>query len=127
MNYALKFRFWKNDWTFSVFEILLKVSEGNTWQEAFLKVLPERKNARPIVPVQSKEDELQDSKSVDMNNAIPIDISNTVPINVNNIVSIDINNTVTIIKDKVCDKESDNRPECNADLKEILNENSNIT
>jgi len=88
--------------------------------------LPERKNARPIVPVQSKEDELQDSKSVDINNAIPIDISNIVPINVNNMVSIDINNTVSIIKD-VCNKESNNRPECNADSKEILNENSNIT
>lgn len=126
MNYALKFTFWRNDWTFPVFEILLKVSEGNTWQEAFLKVLPERKNARPIVSVQSKEDELQDSKPFDINNAIPIDISNTVPIDVNNTVSIDINNTVTIIKD-ICNKESNSRPECNADSKEILNENSNIT
>ncbi|XP_076375301.1 tRNA methyltransferase 10 homolog A [Megalopta genalis] len=31
-----------------VFEILLRVSEGGTWQEAFLQVLPERKNAQPI-------------------------------------------------------------------------------
>ncbi|XP_031838521.1 tRNA (guanine(9)-N(1))-methyltransferase Trmt10A isoform X1 [Nomia melanderi] len=38
-----------------VFEILLRVSEGETWQEAFLQVLPERKNAQPILS--SKESE----------------------------------------------------------------------
>lgn len=32
----------------SVFEIVLRISEGKTWQEAFLQVLPERKNAQPI-------------------------------------------------------------------------------
>lgn len=115
-----------------VFEILLRVSEGNTWQEAFLKVLPERKNARPIGSVQSKEDGAQDSKPVDVNNAMPIDTSNAVPIDINNTRPVDVNNvvdvnnTVTILKD-VCDKESDCKPECNADSKEILNENSRIT
>lgn len=33
-----------------VFEILLRVSEGKTWQETFLQVLPERKNVQLIVP-----------------------------------------------------------------------------
>ncbi|XP_014471697.1 PREDICTED: tRNA methyltransferase 10 homolog A [Dinoponera quadriceps] len=49
-----------------VFEILLRITEGVTWQEAFLKVLPERKNARPIAPEQSEEqEESSDSKSFD--------------------------------------------------------------
>lgn len=41
---------------FSVFEILLRVSEGRTWQEAFLQVLPERKNAQPIGLLERNED-----------------------------------------------------------------------
>jgi len=113
----------------------LRVSEGNTWQEAFLKVLPERKNARPIVSptptVQSKEDGSQESKPivndaipVDTSNAVPINVNNTIPVDVNNTVSIAVNNTVTVVKD-VC--ESDSNLEYNANSKGILNENSCIT
>lgn len=39
-----------------VFEILLRVSEGKTWQEVFLQVLPERKNAQLIIPLEGKKD-----------------------------------------------------------------------
>lgn len=140
MSYALKFTFSRNDLIFPVFEILLKVSEGDTWQDAFLKVLPERKNARPIVSVQSKEDRSQDSKSVnnamavdisntvsiDVNNTIPIDVYNTVSVDVNNIVSVDVNNMMSVVKD-ICDKESDSKLESKADSKEILNKNPCIT
>lgn len=41
-----------------VFEILLRVSEGETWQEAFLQVLPERKNAQPISSIEENKSEL---------------------------------------------------------------------
>ncbi|XP_070515716.1 tRNA methyltransferase 10 homolog A isoform X2 [Cardiocondyla obscurior] len=90
-----------------VFEILLRVSEGDTWQEAFLKVLPERKNALPIV---QSENELRDTKTANVNNSVAIDIKN--------VALIDVNNTVTVLKG-VCDKES-SRSECNIDSKEIL-------
>ncbi|XP_043265142.1 tRNA methyltransferase 10 homolog A isoform X1 [Colletes gigas] len=39
-----------------VFEILLRVSEGRTWQDAFLQVLPERKNAQPIASSEENND-----------------------------------------------------------------------
>ncbi|KYM98994.1 RNA (guanine-9-)-methyltransferase domain-containing protein 2 [Cyphomyrmex costatus] len=105
-----------------VFEILLRVSEGDTWQETFLKVLPERKNARPITSVQSKENESQDSKPiVDSKSA---DVNNTMPIDVNNTVSIAVNNTLTVIKDI---KESGIKSECKTDSKEILNESFYVT
>lgn len=134
---SLKFTFSRNDWTFPVFEILLRVSEGDTWQKAFLKVLPERKNARPIISVQSKGDESQDSKLVDVNNAVladigntvpvdskTVDVNNTMPVDVNNAVSITVNNTLTVIKDI---KESDIKSERKVNSKDILNESSCIT
>lgn len=40
----------------SVFEILLKISEGKSWEETLLQVLPERKNAQPICSSPSKEE-----------------------------------------------------------------------
>lgn len=39
-----------------VFEILLKISEGKSWEETLLQVLPERKNAQPICSSPSKEE-----------------------------------------------------------------------
>ncbi|XP_014211282.1 tRNA methyltransferase 10 homolog A [Copidosoma floridanum] len=44
-----------------VFEIILRVAEGKTWQEAFLQVLPERKNAQPVTNSQISND-LEDSQ-----------------------------------------------------------------
>lgn len=92
----------------------MRVTEGNTWQEAFLKVLPERKNARPIVPVQSEGEESRDSKPVDVNSAMLVNINSTMQIDVSNTMPVDIND--------VCDRESDNRLESNVESKRLLEE-----
>ncbi|XP_020298357.1 tRNA methyltransferase 10 homolog A isoform X2 [Pseudomyrmex gracilis] len=45
--------------------------EGCSWQDAFLKVLPERKNAQPII--QSVEEKLHDAEPINVNNTMLID------------------------------------------------------
>lgn len=96
----------------------MRVTEGNSWQEAFLRVLPERKNAQPIVPAQSKEEESQDPMPIDVNNAILVNVNSTMQIdvsNVNSTIPIDINN-------QVCDQESANILVNNVESKKVLGE-----
>ncbi|XP_050461530.1 tRNA methyltransferase 10 homolog A isoform X2 [Cataglyphis hispanica] len=86
--------------------------------EAFLRVLPERKNAQPIVPAQFKEEESQDLMPVDVNNAMLVNVNSTMQIdvsNVNSTISVDINN-------QVCDEESANILVNNVESKNVLEE-----
>ncbi|KAL6424127.1 hypothetical protein ACFW04_009773 [Cataglyphis niger] len=98
-----------------VFEILLRITEGNSWQEAFLRVLPERKNAQPIVPAQSKEEKSQDPMPVDVNNAMLVNVNSTMQIDVSDTISVDMNN-------QVCDQESANILVNNVESKNVLEE-----
>lgn len=44
----------------------MRVTEGKTWQEAFLQVLPERKNAQPVLKdSESNSDDSQSQKETD--------------------------------------------------------------
>ena len=60
---AQSFEFYKNCYIL-VFEIILRVTENNSWQDAFLKVLPERKNATPVSANLSQDDDTTDSANV---------------------------------------------------------------
>ncbi|XP_072763244.1 tRNA methyltransferase 10 homolog A isoform X2 [Anoplolepis gracilipes] len=91
--------------------------EGNTWQEAFLKVLPERKNAQPIVPVKSEGEDSRDSMSVGVNSAMLVNVNSTVKIDTNN--TMPVNNA-----NDVCKQESDNRLENSIESKKQLEEHS---
>lgn len=39
----------------SVFELLLRVSEGKSWTEAIIETLPERKGAKPKLNLEETE------------------------------------------------------------------------
>lgn len=78
-----------------VFEILLQITQDDTWQKAFLKVLPERKNARPIIPVQLEGEGLQDP-------------------------NCQCNSSTLLHVDDICDKEGNNSLECNTPLNQVL-------